>query len=663
MEEKRILANRYELIQKIGSGGMALVYQAYDTALDRQVAVKVLRDEYVDQPDFIRQFQREAKAVAKLSHQNIVNIYDFGTSDGLMYLVMEYVDGCTLKELITKHGPLPIQQIVDYSIQICYGMAQAHSYHIVHKDIKPHNIMVDRNHIAKITDFGIAQAINHLTMTHSHGVLGSAHYFSPEQARGEQVEFESDIYSLGIVMYEMLTGKVPFTGDNPVSVALKHMQEKPPSLRVARRDIPLELELVVLRALEKQASNRFQSMEEMAEALLQVQAILDDQGAGIASYIEVGPSKHNDAYQQYVAKRERESEVNVRRSVRKPLLIEPDENEDADDYTRVMTSLEDTRNQQYHTDVYFDEEPERRVSKKNVFLLIAGALLLFFGSFWAVQAWMGNDEVQVPSLINKTVVEAEKLLTAESLKIVIDDQVYSDDVKAGLIISQKPVAASTVKKNREIKVVVSLGIENVQVPDFTGKNKQELTVALENAGLTLGEVSNVTNPEQPYGTVVYQNPEAGTEVEPGSAINIMLNQPPEVSIPLLTGKTQAQAQEELQLLGLEIGGITNEASDAYAKGIILRQEPAAESIVSEGTAVRLVVSSGPGPQRLAQIELIVPESGMLAAILEDANGKKELFYQRCIAGERVQKSFSYYGTAKITVTCNTKIILEKTYEP
>ncbi|MBQ2860588.1 MAG: serine/threonine protein kinase, partial [Peptococcaceae bacterium] len=189
MEEKRILANRYELIQKIGTGGMAVVYQAYDTALDRQVAVKLLRDEYIDNPDFIRQFQREAKAVAKLSHQNIVNIYDFGKSDGLMYLVMEYVNGCTLKELIAKQGPLPIQQILDYSIQLCYGLAQAHSHNIVHKDIKPHNIMIEHTHIAKITDFGIAQAINHLTMTHSNGVLGSAHYFSPEQARGEQVEF------------------------------------------------------------------------------------------------------------------------------------------------------------------------------------------------------------------------------------------------------------------------------------------------------------------------------------------------------------------------------------------------------------------------------------------------------------------------------------------
>ena len=203
MEAKRVLANRYELIRKIGSGGMAVVYQAYDTALDRQVAVKLLRDEYVDDPDFIRRFQKEAQAVARLSHQNIVNIYDFKESDGLTYLLMEYVEGSTLKDIIAQSGPLPISQVIDYSVQLCYGLAQAHDQQLVHKDIKPHNIMIDRNHVVKITDFGIAQAMNNLTITHNKGILGSAHYFSPEQARGEHVDFKSDIYSLGVVMYEI----------------------------------------------------------------------------------------------------------------------------------------------------------------------------------------------------------------------------------------------------------------------------------------------------------------------------------------------------------------------------------------------------------------------------------------------------------------------------
>lgn len=656
MEEKRILENRYELIQKIGSGGMAVVYQAYDTSLDRQVAVKLLREEYIDNPDFIRQFQREAKAVAKLSHQNIVNIYDFGTSDDLMYLVMEYVDGCTLKELITKNGPLPIQQVLDYSIQICYGMAQAHSHNIVHKDIKPHNIMIDRNHIAKITDFGIAQAINHLTVTHNSGVLGSAHYFSPEQARGEQVSFESDIYSLGIVLYEMLTGKVPFTGENPVSVALKHMQERPPSLRVARRDIPLELELVVLQALEKNPANRFQSMEEMAEALLQVQKFVDDFGAGIASYVEVGVSKHNDVYQQYIAYRKTQGEVELRRAERKRAEAE------YPDHTRLMTGLEETRNQRYKVEEQEKAKPARKLEKRNVVLLIFGALFLFFGSFWAVQALMGTGEVQVPMLENKTLLEAEELLSAKSLQIIVSDEVYSAEIAKGRIVSQKPVVDSTVKKGREIEVVVSLGTETVLVPDLKGKNQQESQVALENAGLILGEISYVTDKNTSYGLVVYQSPEADTETETGAIVNIMLNQPPDVPVPYLVGKTQGTAQQELAAAGFQIGGITSESSQNYVKGVVLRQTPEAGTTLKEGEYVHLVVSSGPGPEYSAQFELIVPETGTIVAQLEDATGSREVYREKCSAGERVQKAFLYYGTAKVTITCNGQVILEKTYE-
>lgn len=660
MEERRILANRYELIQKIGSGGMALVYQAYDILLDRQVAVKLLREEYIDNPEFIRQFQREAKAVAKLSHQNIVNVYDFGTSDDLMYLVMEYVDGCTLKELIVQHSPLPIQQVLDYSIQICYGMAQAHSHNIVHKDIKPHNIMIDHNHIAKITDFGIAQAVNHLTVTHSSGVLGSAHYFSPEQARGEQVSFESDIYSLGIVIYEMLTGKVPFTGETPVSVALKHLQEKTPSLRVARKDIPLELELVVLQALEKNPANRFQSMEEMAEALLQVQKIVDDSGVGIALYVDVGVSRHEDVYQQYITHRKADGEVELRRSERK--RTEEGHTLLSDDQTRIMTSLEETRHQKYKIKEREKNNSVRKVEKKKALLLVFGALLLFFGSFWTVQAFIGNDEVQVPALQDKTVLEAEELLTEQSLQIVIADEIYDADVIKGKIITQKPVAESVVKKGRTIEVVVSLGTEMVLVPDLKGNNQQALEVALENAGLMLGEVSFVTDKAQPYGVVVYQSPEAGSDVENGTLVNVMLNQPPEVSVPSLTGKMQGVAQQELMVAGFQIGSITSESSKDYVNGIVIRQTPEAGTIEKEGEAVHLVVSSGPGPEYSAQFELIVPESGIIVAQLYDATGNRELYREQCSAGERVQKAFLYYGTAKLTITCNEQVILEKTYE-
>ena len=459
----------------------------------------------------------------------------------------------------------------------------------------------------------------------------------------------------------MLTGKVPFTGDNPVSVALKHMQDKPPSLRVARRDVPLEFELVVLRALEKNPANRFQSMEEMAEALLEVQAKLDDHGAGIASYVDIGVSKHNEVYQQYMQRREQDGEVEVRRSSRKLSAVEY--LDETDDHTRIMTSFEETRNQKYRLEDWDDDEPVRKVRKRNVFVLILGALLLFFGSFWAVTALMGNDEVQVPSLLNKTILEAESLLSDQSLKIVIADEIYSADAPKGIILSQKPAASSTVKKGREVQVVVSLGIEKVQVPDLTGKNQQEWNVALENAGLILGETSMVTSKEYPYGVVVYQSPEAGIEVEPGTVVNIMVNEPPEITVPSFIGKTQSQAQQDITLVGLDLGVVTSEPSDYYNKGVVIRQEPAADTLIREGTAVNLVVSSGPGPERSAHFELIVPQSGTLVATITDGKGTSEVVREYCFAGERLQKSFIYYGTAQLTITSNNEIIMEKTYEP
>ena len=459
-------------------------------------------------------------------------------------------------------------------------------------------------------------------------------------------------------MYEMLTGKVPFTGDNPVSVALKHMQEKPSSLRVARRDIPLELELVVLRALEKQPANRFQSMEEMAEALLKVQAILDDQGAGISNYVEVGPSKHNEVYLAYLAQRDTEGEVALRRTSRKPVRIEyePD-----DDHTRIMTSLEETRNQKFIDDDYY-EKPERKVRKRNVLLLVIGAVLLFFLSFGGVQWLIGDSEVQVPSLINKSVLEAEDLLTSRSLKILIADEVYDNDVPAGRIISQKPVVDSKVKKNRQVEVVVSLGAKQTIVPDLTGKNQRELLIALENAELELGEIVPVTDSTQPYGYVVYQAPDPGTEVALGTAIDVMINQPPAASIPSVIGKPQVIAQEELLHAGFTIGGISGEESTQYVKGTVLRQNPEAGESAPEGTAVTLVISNGPGPEHTAQFELIIPMSGTIVVKLQDGKGLTEIYRQYCHAGERVQKSFVYYGAARLAITCNDQVILEKTYE-
>lgn len=648
MEDKRMLANRYELIRKIGSGGMAVVYQAYDTSLDRQVAIKLLRDEYVDDPDFIRQFQKEAKAVARLSHQNIVNIYDFGESDGVTYLVMEYVEGSTLKDLIAQFGPLPVDQIIDYSVQLCYGMAQAHSQQIVHKDIKPHNIMIDRNHVVKITDFGIAQAMNNLTITHNKGILGSAHYFSPEQARGEHVDFESDIYSLGIVMYEMVCGKVPFTGDNPVTVALKHMQEQPLSLLAQRPDVPAGLEGIIFKALEKNPAYRFKSMQEMADALIDLQLYLEERGYFQQNTVlSAAERKYEEQQRQEPERVERKKNAVVAQA--------------EDGHTRVLD----------HD--YLREQPsfggKKKTQKKNVVILTVAVIALFLGTFWFVQGLMSKDEVPVPDLENKTVLEAEKMLSKLSLKIKVDEEIYDEEIAKDHIISQLPKAETKVKEGREITVVVSLGSNEVEVPDLSGMTQQEARIALENEGLKLGEVKMVTDSKQPAGVVVYQAKEAGTSVVADTKIDIMINDKEEepevinVNVPPLTGKTLTDAQKALTAANLTVGTIEKSSSTEYYSDYVINQGIAANSSVPEWTVINLTVSTGPGPERSAQFDLIIPEDGTVVVTLTDATGTSTLLSGReCVAGERLQQSFIYHGKATVTITCNGQEIWSKPYD-
>lgn len=647
----RILANRYELIRKIGTGGMAVVYQAYDTSLDRTVAIKLLRDEYAGEPEFARRFQKEAQAVARLSHQNIVNIYDYGESDGVAYLVMEYVEGRTLKDVINAHGPLPVNLAIDYGIQLCYGMAQAHDHDIVHKDIKPHNVMVDDNHNVKITDFGIAQAMNNLTITHNKGILGSAHYFSPEQARGDMVDFETDIYSLGIVMYEMLTGHVPFTGENPVTVALKHMQDKPQSIVKQRADVPMELERIIFKALEKKPAYRFKSMQEMASALIELQHYLEEKG-----YYQNETVLTEEELVSLEAL-DMETDMMTRKDSLKRSHIH--------DSTRVMDyDMRDIeRERQYHY-----SGGRKKASRKRIAILLIAALGLFLGTMWLVQALMGSDEVKVPELQDKTILEAEKLLSETSLKIQIEDEVYSEDVEKDKIISQLPKAGTTVKKGREITVVVSLGSSESEVPDLIGKTEQEARIALENENLVLGTVTMVTDSEKAPGVVVYQSVEHGKAVKAGTSVDIMINDPnaeeqkETATVPNVTGKTLEEALSMLKSAGLEAGTVTQVSSNIYYNNYVAAQQAKAGSSVEKGTAIGLSVSTGPGPEQSAQYDLIIPETGNVVVTLIDAAGTSMLYQKDCVAGERLNQSFLYHGSGTVTITCNGKEIWSKTYE-
>ena len=462
--------------------------------------------------------------------------------------------------------------------------------------------------------------------------------------RDSHVDFESDIYSLGIVMYEMVSGKVPFTGDNPVTVALKHMQEPPPGLLAQREDVPLGLERIIFKALEKNPAYRFKSMEEMADALIDLQLYLEERG-----YFNGSAGRAAVPEQEYSAPNYREPE-------RDTTVVPHNQEENSDDYTRVMKH-----------NYLREEERKKKTNKRNMALLAVAAIVLFFGSFLAVQGLMSKDEVAVPDLQNKTLLEAEELLSEAKLTIKVDEKVYDDEIEKDHIVSQQPTAQTMVKEGREILVTVSLGSNEVQVPDLKGKTEQEARIELENAELELGTVTMVTDSKQPADVVVYQSVEAETTVEAGTKVDVMINEKeaePEVqttSVPSLTGKTLDEARKALAAANLKEGSVNKVSSNTHYNNYVVEQGAAAGSSVAEGTAVNLTVSSGPGPETSAQFELIIPEDGTVVVTLKDTAGTSELYQKECVAGERVQQSFLYHGKGTVTITCNGKEIWSQEY--
>ena len=413
---------RYEIIRQIGGGGMAIVYLAKDLFLDRDVAVKVLRDEFVESDEFIRRFHKEAKAVASLNHQNIVSVYDFDASSTPIYLVMEYVEGKTLKEKILDEGHLSEQMTIQIATQIANGLALAHSNKIIHKDIKSQNILIDVNNLVKITDFGIAQILSNSTITHNKGILGSAHYFSPEQARGEMVTYKSDIYSLGVVMYEMLTGELPFTGDNPVTVALKHIQEKPLPPSAINSSVTPEMEAVVLKCLSKHPDARFDSMESLLKALNGIRNSKSYQQIVSRTYVE------NDN------KYDMDSTLALPKNMTQKLS-------DFSGYKKTNTE-----------EITLDKKSSKKIA---IPILLAISVFCTLITILAITIFSGNDRDIVPSVVNLTYEQAESLLQSEDLILEKSDERYDDTVPKGQIIEQNPTKGEKKPFDKKVKVIMS----------------------------------------------------------------------------------------------------------------------------------------------------------------------------------------------------------------
>ena len=554
LEEGKLLGNRYEIIKKIGNGGMATVYQAKDRILKRNVAVKILRDEFTTDEEFIKRFEAEAQSAAKLTHPNIVSIYDVGVEDNFYFIVMELVKGKTLKEIILEeHGPLPWKWSVNVAIQIASALEKAHRNNIIHRDIKPHNIIITEEGVAKVTDFGIAKAVSNSTITAFGTTIGSVHYFSPEHARGGITDAKSDLYSLGIVIYEMVTGQVPFDADTPVSVALKHMQETPTEPRELNPNVPKALNKIIMKALKKESELRYQSSSEMLEDL---QECLKNPDGDFVEELEYDSTAKTQVLD--TSELEGVSNNGARTAPKKGLKG-------------------------------FIQNHKKLSIVLGCFLLFALAL----GTTLGVLNITNPPEVQLPNVVGLEKDEAKRQVEEAGLKYEEDEPEYSKDVEKDHIISQDPTYMekyNNVKKGSTVKVVVSLGTEKTTVPDVTGLTQEEAVKKIEEAKLK-PEIIEEASDKVEKGKVISQETPKDTEIDAGETLKIHVSTGIEqVTVPEVTGRTQAEAKSALEAAGLKVSVTTAEDS-SKENGKVIKQSIDAGSTVDKGTQITITVNS------------------------------------------------------------------------
>lgn len=554
--------DRYEIIKSIGEGGMANVYLANDTILDREVAVKVLRGDLSTDEKFIRRFQREALSVSNLSHPNIVEVYDVGEEDGQYYIVMEYIEGKTLKQLLNKRGALTLPEVIDIMTQLTDGLSHAHEAYIIHRDIKPQNIMIEDNGTVKITDFGIAMAVNATQFTQTNSVMGTVHYLPPEQANGKGATVKSDIYSLGILMYELLTGSVPFKGDNAVEIALKHMKEKLPSIRKQNPLIPQSVENIVIKACAKNPRNRYDTVKEM----------------------------HDDI----VSAMERENE--------KKIVFEYPENDlDEPKVNTVSKPKKVVDKPTEEEEKILDKEPIVVESKgKNKIIIGLSAVLVLFIIIAIVFAFvvMGKkvEDVKVPDVTNMTVEEAIEELEKHGFKYTTKEE-NSSEVEEGRVISTSPKAGSTRKAGTVVTIVESIGGEYYTVEDLTGKNYVEIKAKLELMGINvLVEKKDVDNPDDYKGKenqIIDQTPKYNKDeelkLEEGDSITLYIPNIVDVYPDMVAEKwTLEDAQAFADEYGLTLD-ITEKESEEEPGTIIAQGRPAGDTII-KGITLKVTVA-------------------------------------------------------------------------
>lgn len=620
-----VFDHRYEVQEKIGIGGMADVYRGKDTLLGRPVAIKILHQNFGSDQDFVARFKREAQAAGKLNHQNVVSMYDVGYDQGFHYIIMEYVAGCTLKEYIQHHSRVTIQEAVKITIAIAEGLEHAHMMGIVHCDVKPHNILITDAGRVKVTDFGIARAINSAaTMMYTNSVMGSAHYISPEQASGKTINVSTDIYSLGVVLYELLTGEVPFRGETPVSVALQHVKDRVIAPRIKNSLVPPQLEQVVLTALEKEPGKRFGSISEMIQALRM--------SLGYRGGTSARPMQHDFATQ-------------VLPPLEEEVMEEEEERQEG--LLGKLGSL-----------------PQKYIIGGAVFAFILAFLWAFlsFGNFWS------NSTVDVPNVVGKQLSVATRLLEERHLR-VSSSEVTNSDVPAGQVISQSPEPGETVKEQRMVHLVVSKGAGDITIPDLQGMSFDQAREKLKALGLSIGKISYTSDTSKDDGVVISQGLQAGGKASKGATVDITINQTKStmVEIPNVVGMTIKEAKEALGNLGLSISKISGSNEDT---AVVTAVSPAPGSSVKRDESVTLVgqpkdgkkESNKAGGTTKGTVDITVPNgrsAQQVKIVLIDDEGGRVVYDGSNAPGDRIIKNVSGTGNVRVQIYLNNALVQEQ----
>lgn len=647
MEERITLNHRYEIIDKVGGGGMAEVFHGYDTVLHRDVGIKILRDQFIQDKDFVARFRQEACNAAGLSHPNIVNIYDFGSEHDINYIVMEYVVGRTLKEVITDSGALDYQTAVKYAIGIASALKQAHDHAIVHCDVKSQNILIDTKGVAKITDFGIARAFGQPSESEERDVIGSVYYLSPEQAAGKPVTAQSDLYSLGVVLFEMLTGQLPYDGDTPAEVARQHLTSPTPSARRYDPEIPYDLDAIVTKALAKNPLLRYKTDDDFLSDLRRVETRL--RKAETAAEESLSPHHKGVSDETIIIRSEEMGDGLLHKT---PLRDENPDNGAAAG----------------------EKEPPKKNKTKKMLGLFIGAIFLLSALIYGLVGYSSGD-IAVPDVKGKTLVEAEAILKDNNLDFTLKEE-FDAKVPTGTVIKQSPGAGSHVKAGRKIQLTVSKGAEPGVVPDLKGKNLAEATEMLHAAKLAVGKVTVQYKEGAAQGAVLSQDIEAGKKVAAGTKVDLVVNISKGQSVvPDLKGLTLSDARERLSSMGLMVGSVTTK-EDSAPKGTVIGAEPEFGKVLSEGSVVTLIVSGGKKeekkqketsgtPSQAAKtytVSFTVPGSGsakQVKIVASDATSSRVLYSGSAAPGTRLRETVTLGQDASVQFYVNGALVEDR----